>query len=308
MSVTVRAPAKVNLSLLVGAVREDGYHALDTVYQAISLYDDVRVTEATEWSLTLTPLGGVDVSEVPLDGTNLALRAGTALLDLHGLDRAAHVEIGKGIPVAGGLAGGSADAAATLVALDRLWDLGTSDEDLLALAARLGSDVPFSLVGGSAHGTGRGELVEPLDDRGSWWWLVVPSTDGLSTPAVYAELDRLRAVDGPGPDAAPDTAPDAGSAAAALVAGDVAALAGALRNDLQAAAVSLRPDLAGRLEQLLEHGCRAALLSGSGPTVLGLVHDQDEALEARTALLASGLPVVHVATAPVAGVHVVEYV
>ncbi len=305
MSVTVRAPAKVNLSLLVGPAREDGYHALDTVYQAISLYDDVRVTEATGWSVGVQALGGVDVSAVPLDDTNLALRAGRALLDAHGLDLAAHVEVSKGIPVAGGLAGGSADAAATLVALDRLWDLGTSDEELLALAAGLGSDVPFALVGGSAHGTGRGELVEPLDDRGSWWWLVVPSTEGLSTPAVYAELDRLRAADAaPGPAAGGA----AGTAVAALEAGDVTALGAALRNDLQAAAVGLRPELAGRLELLTEHGCAAALVSGSGPTVLGLVHGQDDALEVRAALLAAGLPVVHVATGPVAGVHVVEYV
>ncbi|MCW2817827.1 MAG: 4-diphosphocytidyl-2C-methyl-D-erythritol kinase, partial [Marmoricola sp.] len=189
-SVTVRAPAKVNLSLVVGPVRPDGFHPLDTVYQAISLYDDVRVTEAETWSVVVHPVGGVDCSGVPLDGGNLAVRAGRALVEHHGLDRAAAIEVHKGIPVAGGLAGGSADAAATLVALDRLWDLRTSDEDLLRLAGELGSDVPFALVGGTAHGTGRGEVVEPVEDTGTWWWVVVPHQVGLSTPAVYAELDR----------------------------------------------------------------------------------------------------------------------
>ena len=191
MSVTVRAPAKVNLVLVVGRPRADGFHPLNTVYQAISLYDDVRVSDAGGWSVSVTPIGEVDCSGVPLDETNIALRAGRLLAEHHGIDAAAHVEISKGIPVAGGLAGGSADAAATLVALDRLWDLGTSDEDLLAIAGQLGSDVPFALIGGSAHGTGHGELVEPVSDSGSYWWVVATSDEGLSTPAVYREFDVL---------------------------------------------------------------------------------------------------------------------
>ena len=298
-SVTVRAPAKVNLVLIVGPARDDGFHPLDTVYQAISLYDDVRVTEADAWSVSVTPIGGVDCSGVPLDESNLALRAGRLLTAHHGTSGAAHVEIHKGIPVAGGLAGGSADAAATLVALDRLWDLGTTDDDLLALAADLGSDVPFALVGGSAHGGGRGELVEPVADDGSYWWVVVPSELGLSTPAVYAEFDRLGA-----------TSRSHGSAAmvAALESGDAAAVAASLRNDLQAPAFSLRPELARRVQLVAEHTGGAVLLSGSGPTLVAASADQDTAREARAALLEAGLDVVHVATGPVAGAHVVEYV
>lgn len=294
MTFTVRAPAKVNLALLVGPPRTDGFHPLDTVYEAISLYDDVRVAEAEEWSVSVVPVGGVDCSGVPLDDSNLALRAGRLLAEHHGLDRAAAVEVHKGIPVAGGLAGGSADAAATLVALDRLWDARTSDADLLALAARLGSDVPFALVGGTARGTGRGELVDPVPDAGERWWVVVPSDEGLSTPAVYGRFDDL-----------PDPAPGDPSALLAALAGG-APIGELLRNDLQAAALDLRPALADRIA-LVSSYAGTALVSGSGPTVLGLAADQDRAREARAALLEAGLPVVHVATGPVAGAHVVEW-
>ena len=191
VSVTVRAPAKINLFLGVGPVRADGFHPLDTVYQAISLYDDVTVTDAEEWTVEVTPVGDVDVAGVPLDDSNIAVRAGVLLTRHHGLDLSARIEIAKGIPVAGGMAGGSADAAATLVALDRLWNLNTSDEDLLALGATLGSDVPFALIGGTAHGGGRGEVVTPVPDPGHWWWVVVPNAAGLSTPEVYRAFDDL---------------------------------------------------------------------------------------------------------------------
>ena len=298
-SVTVRAPAKVNLALVVGPVREDGFHPLDTVYQAISLYDDVTVTAAPRWSITVTPVGGVDCSGVPLDEQNLAVRAGRLLVEHHGLDRAAASEVHKGIPVAGGLAGGSADAAATLVALDRLWDLGTSDEDLLRLAGELGSDVPFALLGGTAHGTGRGEVVEPVSDNGSWWWVVVPDVAGLSTPAVYAELDRQ-----PGPPTGAGSQP----VRDALAAGDPAALGAALRNDLHDPALRLRPELRDRSEALTAAAGGAVLLSGSGPTLLALCATQEVARAARGQLLEEGFATAQVATGPVAGAHVVEYV
>ena len=303
MSVTVRAPAKINLALVVGRAREDGFHPLNTVYQAISMYDDVRVTEAEEWSVRVEPIGDVDTSDVPLDGGNIAVQAGLLLSAHHGLELAADIEISKGIPVAGGLAGGSADAAATLVALDRLWDLRTTDDDLLAMAAELGSDVPFALIGGSAQGVGRGELVTSVPDRGSYWWVVVPSDVGLSTPAVYGEFDRLH----------PDVPPgahlrDPRGLISALKAGDADALAASMCNDLQQAAISLRPELADRIDLVHTHRSNTVMLSGSGPTVLGLAKTQEAALESRAALLQAGVPVVHVATGPVAGAHVVEYV
>jgi 4-diphosphocytidyl-2-C-methyl-D-erythritol kinase len=300
-TVTVRAPAKVNLVLVVGPPRDDGYHPLNTVYQAISLYDDVRVREADGWSVSVEPVGGVDCSGVPLDETNIVIRAGRLLSAHHGHARAAHVAISKGIPVAGGLAGGSADGAATLVALDRLWDLHTNDEDLLRLAGELGSDVPFALVGGTAHGTGHGELVEPLSDRGSYWWVVVTSDEGLSTPAVYGEYDRMR------PDLpAAWHVSDPAEVIAAVAEGDRAGLAAGVRNDLEAPALALRPGLRDRLELVRRHLGGVAMLSGSGPTVVALAEGRAAAHAARSALVDAGLRSVHVATGPVAGAHVVD--
>lgn len=295
--VTVRAPAKINLHLGVGPAREDGYHQLATVYQAIGLYDDVTAREADEWSVALSVTDDLDASDVPLDDHNIAVRAGRALTEHHGLDRRARLEISKNIPVAGGLAGGSADAAAALVALDRLWDLQTPDDDLLAIAGRLGSDVPFALVGGTAYGTGRGELVEPVADHGEWWWVVVPNASGLSTAAVYGQYDELglgehlRAPEG---------------LFAALAAADADALAAELHNDLEPAALELRPDLLVARGDIERAGAYAALLSGSGPTWLGLAGDADHARDI-AANLADSYPVVLCAPGPVAGAHLVTY-
>jgi 4-diphosphocytidyl-2-C-methyl-D-erythritol kinase len=294
ISVTVRAPAKINLVLSVGSVRGDGFHPLDTIYQAVSLYDDVTVTDADEWRVDAAS-DGVDLAGVPLDDRNIALGAGRLLADHHGIDRAAHVHIAKGIPVAGGMAGGSADAAATLVALDRLWSLETSDDDLLALAAELGSDVPFALVGGTARGTGRGELVEPVDDESSLWWVVLPDGSGLSTPEVYAEFDRAPGIGSGRP------APD-------WVDLDYPEVAAALRNDLQEPALRLRPDLAATRDLLADAGVDATVLSGSGPTFLGLVRDREAAHDVVQRLADAGREDVRIATGPVAGAHVVEYV
>lgn len=294
MSITVRAPAKINLVLSVGSVRPDGFHPLDTIYQAVSLYDDVTVSAADEWSVSVTS-ADVDLDDVPLDGRNIALRAGRLLAEHHGLDRAAQVHVTKGIPVAGGMAGGSADAAATLIALDRLWELETSDDDLLALAAGLGSDVPFAMVGGTARGTGRGEVVTPLVDDSSVWWVVVPSAQGLSTPAVYAEFDAAPGIGSGRP------APDWSGLGYEQV-------TRALRNDLEGAALRLRPDLAETRDALGAAGADAVLLSGSGPTYLGLVRDRDAAHDVVARLAAAGIDGVRIATGPVAGAHVVEYV
>ncbi len=293
-SITVRAPAKINLVLSVGSLRPDGYHPLDTIYQAVSLYDDVTATEADTWSVTAAS-DDVDLAGVPLDDRNIAMRAGRLLAGHHGIDRAAHLHIAKGIPVAGGMAGGSADAAATLIALDRLWSLDTRDDDLLALAAELGSDVPFALVGGTARGTGRGEVVTPLPDDSSLWWVVVPNHAGLSTPLVYAEFDAAPGIGSgrPAPDWTDVEYPDIGRA---------------LRNDLQDPAHRLCPDLAATHTALIDAGAEAAVLSGSGPTYLGLVRDRDAARDVVERLTEAGRTGVRIATGPVAGAHVVEYV
>lgn len=299
-SVTVRAAAKINLQLGVGPLRDDGFHPLATLYQAIGMYDDVTVTSADDWSLAITAHERIDVTEIPTDESNIALRAGRLLVQHHGIERAAEIVIDKGIPVAGGLAGGSADGAATLIALDRLWNLGTTDHDLLNLAAQLGSDVPFALVGGTARGDGRGEVVSRVTDNGSWWWVVVESDLGLSTPRVYEEFDRLRGDDVPAPAISDDLLK-------ALELGDVQKLAEHLSNDLQEPALHLRPDLREVLALGESSGALAGLISGSGPTCLFLCADHENALAVRQSLQGAGYERVQVATGPVAGAHVVEY-
>ncbi|SCD50103.1 4-diphosphocytidyl-2-C-methyl-D-erythritol kinase, partial [Streptomyces sp. DvalAA-14] len=244
-AVTVRVPAKVNVQLAVGGRRPDGFHDLANVFLAVGLHDLVTAEPADELRITAA---GRDVASVPLDTSNLAAKAAIALAKLHGIEPRVRLHIDKDIPVAGGMAGGSADAAGALLACDTLWGLGTPREELLALCAELGSDVPFSFVGGAALGVGRGELLTPLAVGGTFHWVFATARDGLSTPAVYRECDRLRREEGAGDTAAevPVPAADPGLLAA-LRAGDATALAGALTNDLQPAALSLRPDLRGTL-------------------------------------------------------------
>lgn len=299
MTVTVRAPAKINLHLGVGAPRGDGFHPLVTVYQAVGLCDDVTAAPSPGWTLGVTVPDWMDADQVPVTGDNIVDRAGRLLARHHGIPARAAVSVTKAIPVAGGMAGGSADAAAALVALDRLWQLETSDDDLLALAAELGSDVPFALLGGTALGTGRGELVEPVADATTWWWVVVPSAQGLSTPAVYRRFDEIT------PDA-PAEPPGADATLAALATGDPERLAGALHNDLQEAALDLRPDLADLLEKGRRAGALRGIVSGSGPTCLFLADDADAARNV-AGRLSGHHDVVLVANGPVAGAHVVTY-
>jgi 4-diphosphocytidyl-2-C-methyl-D-erythritol kinase len=300
MTLTVRAPAKINLHLGVGAPREDGFHPLTSVYQAVGVYDDLTVDDADGWSVDVTVSDWMDRSHVPLAGDNIVDRAAALLAAHHGLAVSGDVRIDKAIPVAGGMAGGSADAAAALVALDRLWAANTSDDDLLALAAQLGSDVPFALVGGTALGTGRGEVVEPVTDAGTWWWVLVPSPIGLSTPEIYRHFDRLF------PDA-PAVPPMPEPLLTALAAGDPHALAAALHNDLQPAALDLRPDLATLIEAGEASGALRGVVTGSGPTCVFLCGSADQARETAAELRATH-DVVLVTTGAVAGAHTVSYV
>ncbi len=299
MSLTVRAAAKINLLLGVGAPRPDGFHTLVTVYQAVSLYDDVTVSSAESLTVATDVAAYIDASHLPEPGLNIVDRAASALAEHHGRPVTADVRVDKSIPIAGGLAGGSADGAAALVALDRLHALGTADDDLLTLAAGLGSDVPFALVGGTALGEGHGELVTPVDDDGAWWWVVVPSAEGMSTPAVYRHYDELR------PDAplVPDPPHEV---LAALAGGDVRRLAAALHNDLEQAACDLRPDLAQLIVEGVDAGALRGLVSGSGPTCVFLCESADHARTvAGTLSAADEKRVVLVAHGPVAGAHVV---
>ncbi len=298
--VVARAPAKINLCLGVGPARPDGYHSLATVYQAIELYDEVRVRPAGVDTITVSGDGRLAVADVPTDSSNIALRAARLLADHHGLDSAVAIHIDKGIPVAGGMAGGSADAAAALLACDALWGTDTPAEQLAALAGRLGSDVPFALVGGTAVGSGHGELVTPLPTRGEYWWAVLESPAGLSTPAVYRELDRLRT----GSAGAEPRVPD--PLVQALAAGDAKALGAALANDLQPAAFGLRPELEQHLAAGLERAPLGALLSGSGPSCLFLCESRSHADQVAAALFEHGLGPVSVARGPVPGARVVS--
>ncbi|WP_405713464.1 MULTISPECIES: 4-(cytidine 5'-diphospho)-2-C-methyl-D-erythritol kinase [unclassified Streptomyces] len=279
MSITVRVPAKVNVQLAVGAPRPDGFHDLANVFLAVGLYDEVTVTPADGLRITCS---GPDAAQVPLDATNLAARAAIALAERHGIAPDVHIHIDKDIPVAGGMAGGSADGAAALLACDALWSTGATRDELLAICAELGSDVPFSLVGGAALGTGRGERLTPIDVGGIFHWVFAVADGGLSTPAVYGEFDRLTAeTDVPVPKASP-------ALLDALRTGDATALAAALSNDLQPAALSLRPSLADTLAAGTAAGALAALVSGSGPTTAFLVADEESARKVAEALLASG--------------------
>ena len=299
MSLTVRAAAKINLLLGVGAPRPDGFHTLVTVYQAVSLYDDLTVSTAGDLTVETTVASYVDASHLPEPGHNIVDRAATALAEHHGRTVTARVEVDKSIPIAGGLAGGSADGAAALLALDRLHDLQTSDEDLLVLAAGLGSDVPFALVGATALGEGHGEIVTPVEDRGSWWWVVVPSEEGMSTPAVYRHYDDLR------PDAPPVPGPP-DEIVAALATGEPRALANALHNDLEQAALDLRPDLAQLIVEGVDAGALRGLVSGSGPTCVFLCESAEHARAVAGSLTAANdQRVVLVAHGPVAGAHLV---
>jgi 4-diphosphocytidyl-2-C-methyl-D-erythritol kinase len=297
--VTVRVPAKVNLHLSVGDVRRDGFHEVVTVYHALSLYDEVVVEPAEKLAVSVV---GEGAAQVPGDTQNLAARGVRAVAALLGREPTVRVTIRKGIPVAGGMAGGSGDAAAALVAADALWGAELDRITLEGLAAGLGSDVAFLLHGGTALGTGRGEAISPVLATGDYHWVLAVAEAGLSTPTVYAELDRLRSLgevdpEGVGP-------PD--GVLAALRAGDVVALGRSLSNDLQPAALRLRPQLRRVLEAGHELGAAGAVVSGSGPTVALLARTVDDSVRIASAL--SGLAVcrtVRRATGPVAGARVV---
>ena len=268
--VRVRVPAKVNLHLGVGPLRRDGYHELNTVYHAISIYDELTARRGDTLTLTME---GEGTGELALDDSNLVIRAAHALAGYAGVMPHARLHLRKQIPLAGGLAGGSADAAATLVACDALWGTGLSRDELANIAADLGSDVPFLIHGGTALGTGRGEAISPVLARPtSWHWVVAIADGGLSTPQAYRELDRLRETGAAGPALGSTDA-----LLGALRQRDPRVLARTLGNDLQDAALSLRPSLAATLKAGEAAGALAGIVSGSGPTCVFLATDAADA-------------------------------
>jgi 4-diphosphocytidyl-2-C-methyl-D-erythritol kinase len=301
-SVTVRVPGKVNLYLAVGDRRDDGYHELTTVFHAVSLLDEVTVRNADVLSVEMS---GEGVESLPTDERNLAWRAAELMAEHVGRAPDVAISIEKAIPVAGGMAGGSADAAAVLVAINTLWELGVPRRDLHALAAQLGSDVPFALHGGTALGTGRGEELATVLARSTFHWVLAFADDGLSTPAVFSEIDRLRDTAGAGRDQ-PPRLDDPEPMLAALAAGDPAELAPLLGNDLQPAALSLDPALRRTLRAGADAGALAGIVSGSGPTCAFLCTSAATAIDVGAQLAGAGVcRTVRVASGPVHGARVV---
>lgn len=299
-SVTVRVPGKVNLHLGVGDRREDGYHDLTTVFHAVSLADEVTVREADVLSVRVVGEGS---GIVPTDQANLAWQAAELMAAHVGRAPDVDITVEKSIPVAGGMAGGSADAAAVLVGINELWELGLPRRDLHAMAVRLGSDVPFALHGGTALGTGRGEELTTVLARSTFHWVLALGDGGLSTAAVYAEIDRLRQSGGPPRLADPEPL------LSALSAGDPEKLAPLLGNDLQPAALSLKPDLRRTLRAGVEAGALAGVVSGSGPTCAFLCSSAQRAVDVGSELAGAGVcRAVRVASGPVHGARVVPVV
>ena len=294
--VRVRVPAKINLALRVGRTRSDGYHELATIFQAVSLYDEVAASR----SETITcEVSGIDSHIIGPGKENLAFRAARLLQQEYGVREGVDLHIDKRIPVAGGMAGGSADAAGALLACTTLWGLPTSSEDLMVLAGRLGADVPFPLMGGCALGRGRGEILTPTLSRGLYHWVLALSPGHLATPEVFRRFDTMAPADLPRtPDIPPETM-------MALTSGNVHRVAACLVNDLAPAACSLMPELYATINAGRDAGCLAWLVSGSGPTVAFLAENESTAMDLAVALSSAGVARdVRLVTGPVPGATV----
>lgn len=299
--VTARVPAKVNLQLSVGPLGSDGFHEVTTVFQAISLFDDVTVATAQKGEGIKISITGQTSGGVPTDNSNLAVKAAQLMIKNYDLPEDLVIKLKKEIPVAGGMAGGSADAAGVIVGLDSLFELGLSRDVMESVGSKIGSDVPFSICGGVAIGTGRGDQITPALAKGSYNWVLALSGQGLATPSVYQECDRLRE----GLSIAPPVVSE--PLMQALRAGDAKALGRALTNELQTAACSLRPALRLVLDVGVDYGALGGIISGSGPTVAFLVSDDEHAMDLTVALSSSGVvsSVVR-ASGPTNGARIIE--
>jgi len=278
--VTVRVPGKVNVYLGVGPREFSGFHNLATVFQSVNIYDEITVEDSDQFEIVAQ---GNFAERIPTDQSNLVWSAAKLVAAACGREPNVKITINKSIPIAAGMAGGSADAAATLLACDALWHAEIPRDQLDAMASELGSDVPFMLHGGCAIGTSRGDVLAPVMTRGIFHWVFGTFNDGLSTAAVYERTDKLR---GPDFDVMPNVPVEVLSA---ITQGDAVTLGTLLRNDLQTAAITMKPALASALEFGLDHGALGAIVSGSGPTCAFLVKDEKAAIELVVALSSSGL-------------------
>ena len=290
-SVVASSPAKVNVFFAVGAFLKNGFHEVASCYQALSLREVVTVELEGKFSIDFAgPLADQCKVAVPTDATNLVYKAGLAIrkLNTNVLPQLVSFVIHKSVPIAGGMAGGSADGAAALVALDRLFstDLGPQ---LPKIAAKLGSDVPFSLQGGTAIGIGRGEKLSKIETDAILHWVMTPSSVGLSTPDVYRKLDVMRTESGV--DVSTLETPEVpAELVAALVSGDAMEVARYMHNDLEIAALALRPELADTIEAGRKAGALKSMVSGSGPTIAHLAKNRIHAEQIANRLTGAGLP------------------
>lgn len=295
-AVTAQAPGKINPLLLVGPRRSDGYHELLTCFLAVNMTETVTVWPAEDFRVTIG--GDAHPDEVPLDGSNLVMQTARRVGEVVGRLEPVAVHIDKKIPVGGGMAGGSADAAATLLALDELWQAQLPTDVLRSIAADIGSDVPFLLEGGACVGRGRGEILRPVKSS-QLWWVVIPRPTPLSTPAMYHRLDELRANENV---RLPEDVSEA--FLEALYEGDAESLGLLLHNDMQRSALAALPALAHTLESGVQAGALGVLVSGSGPTVVWLARDRLHA-EALSAGLAQRGMFSLVTSSPARGAHLV---
>ena len=300
-SVTATAPGKINVWMRVGPLHEDGYHDVATIYQAVSLLEEVTATESNDFTASFS--GPIDTSHLTVDESNLVIRAARAVATASGYTGGADIQVVKRVPIAGGMGGGSADAAATLVAVDALWGTNLGAAKLSEIAATLGADVPFALHGGTALGLGRGDILSPVLAKSSFHWVLVLNNAGLSTPDVFRQLDRHRAEHSIEIETVAVDPSVESELLQALRTGDAIALAEYLRNDLQAAALQLMPHLGETLEFGETHGALAGIVSGSGPTVALLVADEESAADLAASLTADGRNAISV-SAPAFGARV----
>ena len=279
IQVSASAPGKINIFFKVGALKSDGYHDVLSVYQALDIREAVKVADSSRWRVSVSgALSEEQIAAVPTGEDNLVVRAAKSIGQLANLTRVSELsfEITKNVPVAGGMGGGSADAAAAMLAVDELWDTQVDGEALMKAAAELGADIPFALLGGTAIGIGRGDKLDPIDDVQKLHWVLVPMDAGLSTPRVYAKLDEMRAAKGQDPTLVP--VPEVPyELIDALVHGDAREVAKHLHNDLQDAAVELMPELSITMHAGLAAGALAAMVSGSGPTIAMLAESEEAA-------------------------------
>ncbi|MBP7835349.1 MAG: 4-(cytidine 5'-diphospho)-2-C-methyl-D-erythritol kinase [Rhodoluna sp.] len=279
IQVSASAPGKINIFFKVGALKSDGYHDVLSVYQALDIRETVKVADSSRWRVSVSgALSEEQIAAVPTGEDNLVVRAAKSIGQLANLTRVSELsfEITKNVPVAGGMGGGSADAAAAMLAVDELWDTQVDGEALMKAAAELGADIPFALLGGTAIGIGRGDKLDPIDDVQKLHWVLVPMDAGLSTPRVYAKLDEMRAAKGQDPTLVP--VPEVPyELIDALVHGDAREVAKHLHNDLQDAAVALMPELSITMHAGLAAGALAAMVSGSGPTIAMLAESEGAA-------------------------------